>query len=206
MKILFQGDSITDNFSDHSDPHVMGAGYPKYAAEAIASRHPATEFEFLNYGISGNQTINLVERWQKDCIDHQPDLVSILIGVNDVWHRSSDRNWLANEKFEENYRYILEEVKQKTNAKILMLEPFLLDVPDKFFFREDLDPKIDIVRKLAREYADLYIPLDGIIAAACVTDDMYKWSDDGVHPNGNLSRLIGRHYADAFDKLFCSMK
>lgn len=206
MKILFQGDSITDNYSDHSDPHFMGAGYPRYASEAIAARHPATEFEFLNYGIGGNQTCDLVSRWQTDCIDIQPDLVSILIGVNDVWHRSDTKNWLPHEKFRENYRFLLEEIKTKTKAKIMILEPFLIDVPDKAFFREDLDFKIDIVRALAREYADIYIPLDGIFAAACVTDEMTLWAQDGVHPTANGARLIGRHYADAFDKLFFSLK
>lgn len=205
MKILFQGDSITDNFTDHSDPHAMGEGYTLYASEAICARHPSAQLEFLNFGISGNRTCDIVARLERDCIAHDPDLVSLLVGINDVWHRAADKSWLPNDEFEENYRTILQGIKEKTHAKILILEPFLLDVPDKAFFREDLDFKIDIVRRLAREYADAYIPLDGIFAAASVTAPMTLWAADGVHPTKNGAKLIARHYANAFDKLFAAL-
>ena len=82
MKILFQGDSITDAGRDRSDSHNLGDGYPKYAAEFIKKAHPDTEFEFINLGISGNQTKDLVERLEADFIDIQPDIVSILIGIS----------------------------------------------------------------------------------------------------------------------------
>lgn len=206
MKILFQGDSITDWGRDRDDYHNLGGGYPKFAAEAIKNRHPDTEFEFINLGISGNQTADLVGRWQAECIDLQPDVVSILIGINDVWHRAGNREWLAHEKFEENYRSILTDVKKKTNAKIIMLEPFLLSVPDKEFFREDLDPKIDIVRKLAREFADVYIPLDGFFAARSVQSEPTSWAYDGVHPTEAGAYVIGAQYADAFDAIFPLLK
>ena len=82
-----------------------------------------------------------------------------------------------------------------------MLEPFLLPAPEKEYFRVDLNPKIDIIRKLAREFADYYIPLDGLFAQACVEKDSSYWSADGVHPNANGSEFIGRIYADAFKKI-----
>ena len=91
MKILFQGDSITDAGRDRSDYHDLGEGYPKYAAEAIVSKYPDEDFEFINLGISGNQTADLVDRLQSDFIDIQPDFVSILIGINDTWHRAENR-------------------------------------------------------------------------------------------------------------------
>ena len=206
MRILFQGDSITDWGRDRNDFHSLGGGYPKFAAEAIKNRHPDSEFEFINLGISGNQTSDLVERWQADCIDIRPDVVSILIGVNDVWHRAEDRKWLTHEKFEENYRYLLTSVREKTDSKIIMLEPFLLSVPDKEYFREDLDPKIGIVRKLAREFADEYIPLDGLLAAKSVHAEPTSWAYDGVHPTEACAYVIGGYYADAFDAIFPSVK
>ena len=122
MKILFQGDSITDAGRDRSDYHNLGEGYPFYAAQYIKEDNPETDFEFINLGISGNQTIDLVNRLQSDFIDIQPDIVSILIGINDTWHRAFFRKWLSNKVFEENYRKILTEIKEKTNAKIIMLE------------------------------------------------------------------------------------
>lgn len=201
MKILFQGDSITDCGRDRADIHNLGAGYPQYAAELIREAHPDTDFEFINLGISGNQTKDLVERLQSDFIDVQPDLVSIHIGINDTWHRAAERNWLGHDAFEAQYRKVLTEIKEKTNAKILIIEQFLLPVEDKLFFREDLNPKIDITRKLAREFADFYIPLDGLMAQAYVDKGASHWSDDGVHPNENGAKFIAALYAEAFEKI-----
>lgn len=201
MKILFQGDSITDAGRDRSNPHDLGKGYPLYAAKFIKEENPDIDFEFIDLGISGNQTKDLVERLHSDFIDINPDIVSIHIGVNDTWHHAENRDWLDNSVFEAQYRKVLSEIKEKTNAKILIIEQFLLPVADKLYFREDLNGKIDITRSLAREFADYYIPLDGIMAKACVEKDMYHWSDDGVHPNDNGSEFIGRIYADAINEM-----
>jgi len=211
MKILFQGDSITDAGRDYGDMHNLGNGYPKYTAELIKNRHPETEFEFVNLGISGHRAENLRERWQRDCIDIQPDVVSILIGVNDTWHNSgffggTEPNWMPNEYFEECYRSILTDIKEKTNAKIIMIEQFLLYTPDKDFFHVDLDAKIQITRKLAREFADVFIPMDGLFASHCVGTEPTKWAADGVHPTEAGARLIAGYYADAFDKIYTSIK
>ena len=90
------------------------------------------------------------------------------------------------------------EIKAHTNAKILLLEPYVLpDVPAKDAWRADLDPKIQAVRRLAREFADAYIPTDGLFAAACVQQEPSHWSGDGVHPNENGSRFIAAYYAKA---------
>ena len=201
MKILFQGDSITDCGRNSEDIHNLGEGYPKFAAELIKKAHPDTDFEFINLGISGDQTKNLVDRLQSDFIDIQPDIVSIHIGINDTWHRAAERNWLGNDIFEAQYRKVLTEIKEKTNAKILIIEQFLLPVEDKSYFRGDLNGKIDITRKLAREFADYYIPLDGLMAQACIGNGASHWSDDGVHPNSNGAEFIAELYADAFEKL-----
>ena len=201
MKILFQGDSITDAGRNREDIHILGYGYPKFAAELITADHPKTDFEFINLGISGNKAEDLRARWQADCIDHQPDVVSILIGVNDTWHHAESGNWMSHDHFEQCYRDILTLIKQKTTAKIIILEQFLLSVPDKDFFRVDLDPKIQITRKLARELADIFIPLDGIFAAASISDPPTHWAQDGVHPSEAGAKLIAKKYARAVSKL-----
>lgn len=201
MKILFQGDSITDAGRSREDPHLLGSGYAKFAAELIEEEYPEIDFEFVNLGISGNKAENLLARWQTDAIDIQPDIISILIGINDTWHRAANRDWMDNNYFEDCYRQILQMIKDKTNAKIIMLEQFLLYVPDKEFFHVDLDPKIQIVRKLAREYADVYIPLDGLFASASVDEDPTYWAADGVHPTKEGARFIAEHYLDAISVL-----
>ena len=196
IKLLFQGDSITDAGRDRSDYHDLGKGYPKYAAEYLKKAYPEVEFEFIDLGIGGNQTKDLVDRLEKDFIDIQPDVVSILIGVNDTWHHAKDRSWIPNEVFEERYRTVLEAIRTRTNAKIMMMEPFLIPTEDKNFFREDLDFKIDVIRSLALEYADVYLPTDGILWSAFIGDDPLSFAADGVHPTDKGSDFIGKKYAE----------
>ena len=206
MKILFQGDSITDAGRDRNDPTNLGNGYPKYAAALIKARHPDVNFTFWDLGISGNRAENLRDRWQEDCIAYDPDLVSILIGVNDTWHRAAEGNWMPHDYFEECYRYCLEEIKTKTHAKILILEQFIVPTGALANGRADLDAKIQVTRKLAREYADAFIPLDGLIAQASIGVNPALWAADGVHPTAAGAQLIADYYADAVDKLFPLMK
>ncbi|HAN21343.1 MAG: hypothetical protein A2Y15_07120 [Clostridiales bacterium GWF2_36_10] len=201
MKILFQGDSITDALRNRADIHDLGNGYPKYAAELLKKEYPNKEFEFINLGISGDKAESLKARWQSDCVDLQPDIVSILLGVNDTWHFAEKEAWMPNEYFEECYRDILTQIKTKTKAKIIILEQFLLYTPDKAFFRVDLNPKIDITRKLAREFADIFVPLDGIFAAASIKKEPTFWAADGVHPTLDGAKLIAEHYLQAIKTL-----
>lgn len=200
MKVLFQGDSITDAGRDRKDIHNLGNGYPFYAAELIKRKYPEDDFEFINLGVSGDQTDNLVKRLKKDFIDIKPDIVSIMIGVNDTWHRANGKKWLDNEIYESNYRKVLSEIKAQTNARIMILEQYVLPDNGKDFFREDLDFKIDITRKLAREYADVFVPTDAILAKALLKYPVSQFSDDGVHPNRSGSEFIGGLYAEAFNE------
>ena len=87
MKIVFQGDSITDAGRDRRNYHHLGYGYPWYTAEQLKSTFPETEFEFINQGISGNRTCQLFDRLYLDAIAFEPDVISVLIGINDIWHR-----------------------------------------------------------------------------------------------------------------------
>ena len=203
MKILFQGDSITDAGRDHRNYHNMGDGYPKYASEHIREEYPDVDFEFINFGISGNRTIQLFDRLYTDCIAFQPDIVSVLIGINDIWHRyGGNKIAITDAQFALNYRCILERLKKETNAKIVILAPFLLDAPGKEHMREDLKTVLPIVRELADEFADVYIPLDEHFAKALTTQpEPLYYSADGVHPNANGSAFIGKHLADTIAKL-----
>lgn len=202
MRILFQGDSITDAGRSRENPHLLGEGYPKYAAQYLKENHPEIEFDFVNLGISGNRTKDLVARWQEDCIDIQPDVVSIMIGINDTWRAFDSNDPTSIEEFEANYRKLLEEIRAKTDAYILLIEPFLLPVdPSKDGYRVDLDPKITVVRKMAHEYADAYLPTDGLLAAACVNGiEASTWSADGVHLNEAGSKLVGEYYANVIEQ------
>lgn len=202
MKILFQGDSITDAGRNREDKHDLGHGYAYYAAELLREKYPTIDFEFVDLGISGNCAFDLVKRLEEDFIAEQPDIFSILIGVNDTWHFSgANDNWMKHSYFEHCYRRVLTALKERTNAKILMLEQFLLPAADKAYFREDLNPKIDITRKLAIEFADEYVPTDGLLAREIVHTPWQKFSSDGVHPSPDGARLIAKWYVEAISKL-----
>lgn len=205
IKLLFQGDSITDAGRSYEDPHLLGEGYVKYAAQYLQDAYPNVEFEFINLGIGGNQTISLVDRLDRDFISVQPDIVSILIGINDVWHHAEDRSWIPDEVFAERYRTVLQAIKEKTNAKIMMLEPFLIPVEDKLYYREDLYRKIEIERALAREYADVYVPTDGLLASAYIGNEPTAFAADGVHPTAMGAEYIGRIYCEYMKKIIDNM-
>ena len=203
MKILFQGDSITDAGRDKRNYHDLGKGYPKYAAEHIRAAHPDVDIEFINFGVSGNRTGQLFDRIYADGIAFQPDVISILIGINDVWGRSKHRILTTDAQIALNYRCILERIKNETNAKIVVLSPFVLDAPGGDVVREDSKKLVSIVKSLADEFADVYIPLDKLFDEAMKTqpEPMY-YSADGVHPNENGRRFIGEIYAKAIEVLF----
>ncbi len=204
MKILFQGDSITDAGRDKRNYHDMGRGYPKYASELIAAAHPDIEFEFINFGIGGNRTGQLFDRLYTDAIAFEPDIISVLIGVNDVWHRYSQsvRIMTTDEQIELNYRTILQNLRSRTNAKIMMLSPYLLDAEDKQYMRPEIERVVKIVEKLAEEFADVYVPLNELFADALKNQpEPLYYSADGVHPNANGAEFIGMHYARAIEKL-----
>ena len=201
IKLLFQGDSITDAGRNREDMHDLGAGYPLYAAKNLQKLYPNVDFEFVNLGISGNQTKDLVVRLDEDFVQIQPDVVSIMIGINDVWHHATDRSWIPDDIFEERYRTVLQTIKDRTSAKIMIIEPFLIPVEDKLYFREDLYKKIEIIRKLAREYADIYLPTDGLLASAYIGKNPTEFAADGVHPTVYGSEFIGGLYAQYGKKI-----
>jgi lysophospholipase L1-like esterase len=199
MKILFQGDSVTDAGRDRSNPADLGEGYPKFASAMIQDSYPDLDFEFVDLGISGNRTEHLVARLEADFIEVQPDIVSVMIGINDVWHHYAfEFVETTDEQFEKNYRTVLDAIKSRTSARILMIQPFLLETvdPAKQELCEELARKQQIIRKLADEYADVYLPLDEVLHTETDEKPAY-YSADGVHPTPDGACFIGEAYLRA---------
>ena len=201
MRILFQGDSITDAGRDKRDFHDLGTGYPKYVAEYIRAAYPEENFEFINLGISGNRTSQLFDRLYTDAIAFQPDIISILIGINDVWHRyGPERIATTDAQIELNYREILKRIKSETDAKIIILSPYVLDAPVTQHMKKDLTTVLPIIKRLADEYADAYVPLQELFDEAIKTQPApLCYSPDGVHPNENGARFIAYQYFKAIE-------
>ncbi len=201
--ILFYGDSITDTGRNRDakagDPSGWGVGYAYQIAAYLSAQDPADELVFTNKGISGNRIYDLESRLKADVLDQEPDIVSILIGINDVWRRYDSGVVSEHDKFAASYRNILKKITQD-GARLVLLEPFLLPVPeDRRAWREDLNPKIEIVRDLAREFEATLVPLDGIFAAASTQREPTFWTPDGVHPSPAGHALIARAWIDAME-------
>lgn len=195
--VLFQGDSITDADRSRENDADLGLGYPALVSAWFSALYPEKQVRFLNRGISGNRAADLRARWQTDCIDLHPALVSILIGINDTWRRYDSNDPTPVEVYAANFRAILEQTRD-LGAKIVILEPFSLPVPeDRRPWRVDLDPKIAAARDLAREFAAVYLPLDGLFAAASVRREPSFWLPDGVHPSPAGHALIAQEWMKA---------
>lgn len=201
IKILFQGDSITDAGRDRSDCHNLGNSYPLYASELIKKAYPDVEFEFFNFGISGNRTCQLFDRLSNECIDLQPDVVSVFIGINDVWHRyDPTRIMTTDAQIELNYTCILNRIKNETNAKIMMIQPYV-EGNSPAEVHSDLEQIKPMLASLAEDHADAYIKLDELMRA----DENYgkpnHFTRDGIHPNENGAKFIAKLYFEAIKPL-----
>ncbi|MGI6537074.1 MAG: SGNH/GDSL hydrolase family protein [Caldicoprobacterales bacterium] len=194
--VLFQGDSITDCGRNRENHNSLGSGYAMMSAALFQSQNPELDVKFLNRGISGNRAINLLDRWKEDCLDLKPDLVSILIGINETGHGIVNKNITTPEAYAVHYRKLLTQIRENLDTKIIIMEPFLLHVNEekRTIWRDDLNPRIRIVRELAREFKAYYIPLDGIFAAASTLRPPEFWAADGVHPTPAGHALISRHW------------
>ncbi len=204
IKILFQGDSITDCDRKKRREDSLGEGYAKKVSEVFCTLYPKKEVQFINRGISGNRVKDLLARYEEDILHIKPDIISILIGINDTWRRYDSNDETMPVDFKHIYNTLLSDIKRDLpNTKIIIMEPFLLNsVPERILWREDLDPKIGIIRELARKYADAYIATDGLLMQyilAGYTDE--EIAADSVHPTDIGHALIAKEYLRALEEL-----
>jgi acyl-CoA thioesterase-1 len=200
--VLFQGDSITDAGRDRYQSDHMGSGYAMMASAWFSALYPEKSVRFLNRGIGGDRAINLRARWQEDCIDLQPGWISIMIGINDTWRRYDSNDPTSVQEYEGAYRAILEQTREHLNARLILCEPFVLPTPaDREAWREDLDPKIEVVQRLAREFSAILVPLDEIFAQAATRREPTFWTGDGVHPTLAGHALIAQSWLRAIKSL-----
>lgn len=184
--LVFAGDSVTDCGRRDDWRAGIGRGYVRQLKVDLGSRAP----RILNAGISGNRAADLVKRWQTDVLRHEPDIVSIMIGINDTWRRFDKSDPTTAEAYEASYRRLLTPLRA-ARARIVLMEPFLLPVkPDQHTWREDLDPKIEVVRRLAAEYGAVLVPTDIELNRRAESLGPVAIADDGVHPTALGHRLI----------------
>jgi lysophospholipase L1-like esterase len=196
--ILFQGDSITDagrkkgNGAKSNDQASIGGGYAWLAASQLLVDRPADDLTVLNRGISGHKVPQLAARWEKDCIELKPDVLSILIGVNDIWHKLNGKYEGTPKSYETEYLALVEQTRKALpNVKLVICEPFVLRcgaVKDNWF------PVFDEYRAAAKKVADthgaLFVPFQTMFDEASKIAPPEHWAKDGVHPSSFGASLM----------------
>lgn len=198
---LFQGDSITDgNRTRNNDwNHVMGHGYAYLVASRLWFDFPAKKFHFFNRGISGNKVTDLAQRWQPDTIDIKPNVLSILVGINDVDAAVHGNKDFTPVSYETDYRALLAQTKQQLpETQLVICEPFILPVgrvKDKWDeFEQETSARQKIARKLAGEFDTIFIPLQDTFNQALKRAPADYWIWDGIHPMPGGHELIAREW------------
>lgn len=194
--ILFQGDSITDAGRSREKAGVpneqpgLGKGYAWMAAADILVSQP--DVKIFNRGISGNKVFQLAERWQADCLDIKPNILSVLIGVNDIWHTLNGNYKGTVEIYEKDYKTLLERTKKALpEVKLVVCEPFVLRcgaVTDKWF--PEFDGYRAAARRVADEFQAVFVPFQAMFDEAVKYAPPEHWAGDGVHPSANGAALM----------------
>ena len=195
--ILFQGDSITDagrkrGIAEPNDQAALGGGYAFLGAAELLTGYAGQDLKVHNRGISGNKVYQLAERWQEDCLDLKPDVLSILIGVNDIWHNLNGHYDGTVETYRTDYQKLLTRTKESLpEVKLVICEPFVLKcgaVNDKWF------PTFDGFREAAKAMADefdtVWVPFQSMFDEAVKLAPPPHWAGDGVHPSAAGAALM----------------
>ena len=215
MKILFQGDSITDGnryksrASEWDKNHQIGHSYVYIITGLLGMQYPERGFEFINRGISGNIAGELAKRWQTDALDIDPDVLSVLVGVNDCV-RAAERpvKDFSASKYEEDYRRILTQSREKNpDLKLVLLEPFAYPEIQNVSSSPEIRRVImrseqKIVRRLAEEFDAVFVPLQEVFDEALKLREAKYWLWDGTHPTEAGHALIAREFLKATKHIF----
>ena len=201
--IVFQGDSITDVGRDHDLTLPanlgMGSGYPFLTMTQLRLTEPEKDWQVFNRGISGNRIVDLYARWKREALNLNPDILSILIGVNDTWHESAFQNGVEVPRYAQFYRMLLEWTLQVLpDVKLVLLEPFVLPFGVvQPHWPAEIDERRAIVKELAKEFNTAFIPTQTLLNEALKKAPQEYWLKDGVHPTSAGHALISRAWLEA---------
>ncbi len=208
--ILFQGDSITDAGRNREFSYSFGNGYANMVAGELGADYPYA-YSFCNRGIGGNRVVDLFARIRVDMINLKPDMMSILIGVNDVWHEYTRQNGVSAEKYELVYDLMIDELlRELPELKIMIMEPFVLpgsatenteENPNRWdYFQKEVALRAASAKKIAEKYNLPFVPLQDLFNAVNADAPMGYWLRDGVHPTAAGHTLVKRAWIEAFKK------
>lgn len=202
--ILFQGDSITDAGRPKDGDSNLGRGYAALIAAALGYECPG-EYAFYNRGVSGNRVPDLYARMKQDILNLKPDVLSILIGVNDVWHEFTPNggNGVDADKYFKIYAMLIEEIREALpNVQIMILEPFVLrgiaTNGNWDIFYSEVRKRAEKAKEIAENYGLTFVPLQAQFDAVVQKVPEDYWLADGVHPTMAGHELIKREWIEVF--------
>ena len=209
ITIVFQGDSITDAGRDKerqasNESSGLGKGYAAFASAQLLANQPERNWTCYNRGISGNKVHQLAVRWKVDCLELEPDVLSILIGVNDFWHTLTHDYKGTVEVYEEDYRNLLKLTKSAIpGIKLIIGEPFAVH-GGRAIKSAEWYPAFDGYRKSAKKIAEefdaVWIPYQEIFDNALESASVDYWCPDGVHPSLAGNYLMANAWLEALGK------
>ncbi|MBQ7906850.1 MAG: SGNH/GDSL hydrolase family protein [Clostridia bacterium] len=216
MRILFQGDSITDGnrYKDESSRwdknHQIGHTYAYIVTGLFTMKYPERGFEFINRGVSGNRTEELLERWERDTLSENPDVLCVLIGTNDTNCGYEGKEYDEDASgYEERYRTLLAQARaQNPQLKIVIMEPFAYidtqapsDIASYDFKKRKMKNVQAKARKIAKEFGAIFVPLQVHFDKIIDTPSAKYWMWDGVHPTEAGHALVARELCSALNKI-----
>ncbi len=186
--LVFTGDSITDAGRRNTAP-PLGQGYVRMTVDLLAARAPALGAKVINTGIGGDTVRDLRARWDRDVIDHQPDWLTVLVGVNDAWCWLVGREGKAVEvrEYESIYDELLQSVTKRTKARLVLMDPFMASsdeaLPaDRARMNEALPAYRAAVGRLARKHRAIHVPLQKYFDSQLQHHAADSLAPDAVHP------------------------
>ncbi len=206
--ILFQGDSITDGNRGRSQDlnHIHGHGYQYILASEMYADNFDKDFTVINRGISGNTVSDLDGRWQEDCLDLRPTVLSILIGVNDAHFRFEGSHGLEPEDYKNTYRNLLDRAReQNPDLLIVIMEPFFgvsKNVDYNTYMQANVGRYSLAAKELAEEYDAVFVPLQDLFDEYAKHIDIFKLLWDGVHPTTGGHQLMARRWKECVERRF----
>lgn len=203
--ILFQGDSITDVGRSREVPEsawLMGGGYPTVVSATLGSSCPG-EYAFYNRGIGGNRIVDVYARIKNDIINLKPDYMSLLIGVNDVWHEDR-QNGVDAAKFEKIYGMLIDEIRAELpNIKFILLGAFVTEgseLDGRYAeFRAEVEKRAAAAKRIAKEKGCCFVDLQSVFDEACQKAPATYWTLEGVHPLAPGHGIIAKEWLKAFE-------
>lgn len=208
--ILFQGDSITDGNRVKTNEwdlnHQMGHGYAFIINAKLGCEYPEKDYRFINRGISGNRIADLYGRWQEDAVKFCPDILSILVGVNDVHFYLENGSGSLADRYEKIYQLLINEIKdKKADTQIVICEPFALPVKGKEDYVKNMMKYLLPIQEKARLIAErnnaIFVPLQQKFNELGAKYGNEYWIWDGVHPTVCGHHLIANEWLKCCEKI-----